>query len=108
MELSAVIAIIRPDALEDVEEALREMGIAGVCISRVKGYGEYRNFFSADGLVSSVRLEIFTRKDKAEAIAAAIVGKAHTGSRGDGIVVVYPIQSFINIRLRAEATPDGA
>jgi len=46
------------------------------------------------------------RSDKADAIATAIMKTAYTGSRGDGIVVVYPIEKVYNIRLRAEATPD--
>lgn len=107
MELSAVIAIVRREVLEDVEKVLRETGVAGVSISKVKGYGEYQNFFAADGLTENVRLEIFTRKDKVEAITAAIIRKAHTGSRGDGVITVYSIDKFINIRLRAEAIPDA-
>lgn len=108
MELSAVIATIRREVLEDVEQVLLEIGVAGVSISKVKGYGEYHNFFAADGLTENVRLEIFTRRDKVEAIAAAIVKKAHTGSPGDGIIAVYSIDKFINIRLRAEAIPDAS
>jgi nitrogen regulatory protein P-II 1 len=107
MELKAVIAIVRREVLEDVEEALRNLGVAGVSISKVKGYGEYHNFFAADGLVDNVRLEIFTCREKVDAIAAAIMSAAHTGSRGDGIVVVYPLEKFLNIRLRAEAIPDA-
>lgn len=57
-------------------------------------------------MVESVRLEIFTRTDKVDALTAAIVKAAHTGLVGDGIVVVYLIQKFLNIRLRSEATPD--
>ena len=106
MELSAIIAIISSDRLEQVELGLQELGVAGVSVSKVKGYGEYRNFFAHDWMVESVRLEIFTRKDKMEAITAAIMKTAHTGAPGDGIVVVYPIERFLNIRLQSEATPD--
>ena len=108
MELSAVIAIIRRDALEKVEEGVRELGVTGITVSKVKGYGEYHNFFTADWMSESVRIEIFTRKDKVDAITATILKSAHTGSPGDGIVVVYPIEKFLNIRLRSEATPDHA
>ena len=107
MGLSAVIAIVRREALERVEEALRIMGVSGVSISKVKGYGEYHNFFVADSLTDNVRIEIFTRTESTEAISAAIVAAAHTGSRGDGIVVIHPIEKFINIRLRAEVIPDA-
>lgn len=107
MDLRAVIAIIRRDQLERVEKGLREIGVRGINVSKVKGYGEYHNFFSADWMVESVRLEIFTRKDKVDAITATILETGHTGSPGDGIVVVYPIERFMNIRLRSDATPDN-
>ena len=58
-------------------------------------------------MVESVRIEIFTRQDKLDAITAAIMEAAYTGSRGDGIVAVHPIEKFFNIRLRSEATPDA-
>ncbi len=106
MDLSVVIAIIRRQALEAVEQGLREIGVRGISVSKVKGYGEYHNFFAGDWMVESIRLEIFTRKDKVDAITAAIMKTAHTGSPGDGIVAVYPLERFYNIRLRSEATPD--
>jgi nitrogen regulatory protein P-II 1 len=107
MDLRAVIAIIRRDQLERVEKALREIGVRGINVSKVKGYGEYHNFFAADWMVESVRLEIFTRKDRVDAIMATILDTGHTGSPGDGVVVVYPIERFANIRLRSDVTPDN-
>ena len=107
MDLSVVVAIIRRHALEKVEQALREIGVRGISVSKVKGYGEYHNFFARNGMVENVRLEIFTAKDKVDAITTTIMENAHTGSPGDGIVVVHPIEKFLNIRLRSEATPDA-
>ena len=108
MNLSVVIAIIRRDRLEHTERALRELGVTGISVSKVKGYGEYHNFFTADWMVENIRLEIFTRKDKVDAITATIMKTAHTGTPGDGVVVVYPIERFFNIYHRSEATPDHA
>ena len=54
----------------------------------------------------SVRIEIFTTKDKIEAITGTIMKRAHTGARGDGIVVVYPVERFFNVRLQSEVVPD--
>lgn len=107
MDLRAVIAIIRRDQLERVEKGLREIGVRGINVSKVKGYGEYHNFFTADWMVDNVRLEIFTRKDRVDAIMATILETGHTGSPGDGVVVVYPIERFANIRLRSDVTPDN-
>ncbi len=108
MELSAVIAIIRREKLEEVERALRELGVSGISVSKVKGYGEYHNFFAGDWMVENVRLEIFTRKDKVDAITETILNTAYTGSRGDGIVAVFPIEKFFNVRLQSEAVPDAS
>ena len=107
MELTAIIAIIRSDRLEEVELGLQELGVMGVSVSKVKGYGEHANFFARDWMVESVRLEIFTRKDHVEAITATIMNTAHTGARGDGVVVVYPIERLFNVRLQSEAVPDA-
>ena len=107
MELSAIIAIIRRNRLEEVEQGLRAIDIRAVSVSKVKGYGEYHNFFAQDWMVESVRLEIFTRNDKVDAITTAIMKAAYTGAPGDGIVVVYPIQKFLNIRIRSDAVPDA-
>ncbi|HSN40562.1 MAG TPA: P-II family nitrogen regulator [Burkholderiales bacterium] len=106
MDLSVVIAIIRRERLEAVEKAMREIDVKSISVSKVKGYGEYHNFFAGDWMVESVRVEIFTRKDKVDAIASAIMNAAHTGSAGDGVVAVYPVERFFNIRLRSEAVPD--
>ena len=56
-------------------------------------------------MVDSVRLEIFTRKDSVDSIMATILENGHTCSPGDGIVVVYPIERFVNVRLRPTPFP---
>lgn len=106
MDLRAVIAVVRRDRLERIEEELQNLGVRGITVSKVKGYGEYQDFFTRDWMVENVRLDIFTRKDKVEAIVAVLMKAAHTGTPGDGIVVVHPIEAFLNIRLQSEATPD--
>lgn len=108
MDLKAIIAIVRRSRLEQIERALREIGVGGITVSKVKGYGEYHDFFTADWMVESVRLEIFTRGDRVDAIVAAILEAGHTGSPGDGIVTVHPLERFVNIRLRSDAVPDSA
>ena len=56
MDLSVVIAIIRSNQLEKVEQRLREIDVRGITVSKIKGYGEYHNFFAGDWMVESVRL----------------------------------------------------
>jgi nitrogen regulatory protein P-II 1 len=84
MEIRLIVAIIRSDRLEPVEDRLKKLGVERVNVSKVKGYGEYRDFFARDWMVQEVRIEIFTRQHKVDGIAAAIMEAAHTGIPGDG------------------------
>ena len=105
MDVNLIIAIIRRDKLEEVESRLQGMGVERVNVSKVKGYGEYHDFFSRNWMVEEVRIEIFTKKNEVETIAAAIMDAAHTGLPGDGVVAVVPVEKFFLIRTRSEATP---
>jgi nitrogen regulatory protein P-II 1 len=106
MDARLIIAIIRHDKLEGVEKRLRDLGVERIDVSKVKGYGEYRNFFTQDWMGDEVRLELYTKKEKVDAIAAAIMDGAHTGSPGDGVIAVVPVEKLFVIRTRAEATPE--
>ena len=106
MEVRLIIAVLRRDKLEEVERALREIDVERIDVSTIKGYGEYRNFFTQDWMTDEVRLEIFTKKNEVESITNAIMGAAHTGLPGDGVVAVVPIDTLYLIRTRAEATPE--
>ncbi len=106
MDIKQIVAIIRRDKLEEVEKKLQGMGVERINVSKVKGYGEYHDFFARDWMIEEVRLEIFTRKGKVETITAAIMDAAHTGVPGDGIVAVVPVEKFFLIRTRSEAIPD--
>lgn len=106
MDVNLIIAVIRRDKLEEVEKKLQDIGVERITVSKVKGYGEYHDFFARSWMVEEVRVEIFTRKDEVKAITAAIMEAAHTGLPGDGIVAVIPVERLFLIRTRAEATPD--
>ena len=106
MNIKLITAIFPRDRLEAVEEKLRRMGVERVDVSKVRGYGEYRNFYTRDWMVDEIRLDIFTRANEVPSIAAAIMDAAHTGEPGDGIVAVVPIEKFYLIRTRSEATVD--
>ncbi len=105
MELRKVNAIVRSRLLEDVEERLKKMGIKGLTITRVKGYGENKAILAQDWLGTYARIEIFTEKTKAEEIAVAIMEVAHTGGAGDGIVSILPVEKIFRIRTKSEARP---
>ena len=106
MELRLIVAIIRPDALESVERRLQEIGVRGLTVTRGKGYGAYANFFARDWLVDQVKIEIYAEEDRTESIAAAVLDTAHTGSPGDGIVAVLPVEKVFSVRTRSEEAPN--
>ena len=106
MELRLVVAIIRPHALESVESKLQKIGVRGLTVIKAKGYGAHANFFSRDWLVDQVKIEIYAEQDRAESIAAAILDIAHTGSEGDGIVAIVPVDKVYSIRTRSEEIPN--
>ncbi len=102
MNYRKVTAIIRRDVLEKVEHVLQAMGVQGISVTKVKGYGEYADFYSSDWMVSHARIEIFTDETQADPIAQAIMNSAHIGAEGDGIVAILPVEKLYRIRTRAE------
>ena len=73
-------------------------------VSKVKGYGEYRDFYERDWMSGHVRIEIFTPREQARDIAEAIIDAAHTGLPGDGIVAIQPVETLFRIESRSELT----
>ena len=106
MELRLVVAIIRANALQVVEERLRDLGVRGLTVTRAKGFGAHAKLFSRDWLVDQVNIEIYLEQDRAESIAAAILNSAHSGSAGDGIVAVLPVEKVFSVRTRSEEAPN--
>jgi len=93
-----VTAIVRTSVLETVERRLQELRVPGMTVTRVKGYGEYQDFFTPDHLVEHAQIEVFLGRDRADDTARAIVEAARTGMPGDGIVAVLPVESVYQIR----------
>ena len=105
-ELALVVAIVHGLALEAAEAKLHELGVRGITVTKVKGYGEYANFYARDWMVDEVKIEVFAARDQAERIADAILDAAHTGSPGDGIVAILPVETLLSARTRAEVIPN--
>jgi nitrogen regulatory protein P-II 1 len=101
-----IVAIVRVDQLEHVEKALQDLHVSGVSVSRVKGYGEYTDFFARDWMSAYARIEIFTGAEHADRIVSAIVAAASTGTPGDGIVAVESVASVLRIRSGSRVPPD--
>jgi len=107
MNYRKVTAIIQGDVLEKVERGLQAVGVAGISVTKVKGYGEYADFYTKDWMVSHARIEIFTHESKVDAIVKSIMKTAHKGLEGDGIVAVLPVEKLYRIRTRSEVTADA-
>ncbi len=106
MDIKLIIAMIRRDKLEEVERKLQQIGVERINVTKVKGYGEYQDFFARNWMVEEVKLEIFTKNEEVDSIAAAIMEAAHTGLPGDGVVAVMPVEKLFLVRTKSEATPD--
>jgi len=102
MEWRKVVAILRSTVLEKVEERLRQLGVKGLTVTKVKGYGEYANFSKTDWLVDNARVEIFLAAQEVDAVVNALLDIAHVGAPGDGIVAVLPVEKLYRIRTKAE------
>jgi nitrogen regulatory protein P-II 1 len=102
-----IIANFRDDKLGDVEKRLERLGVERINVCKVKGFGEYHNFFAPNWLTREVRLEVFTKEEEVEAVTSTIMEAAHTGVPGDGVVAVLPIERLYLIRTRSEATPEN-
>jgi len=103
--MKLVIAIIKPFKLEDVRDALNAIGIRGMTVSEVMGYGRqkghteiYRGAEYAVNFLPKVRIEIAAAEAEAERIVEAISTAARTGQIGDGKILVAPIEHAVRIR----------
>lgn len=106
MEFRSVIAIIPTGVLGKVEKQLQKIGVKGVTVTQVRGYGENKDLLREDWLVTHARIEIFAAKTKADLIAAVIMEAAHTGMAGNGIVCILPVEKIYRIRTKSEARID--
>jgi len=100
-----IVAIIKPFKLDDVKEAVQELGVQGITISEVQGFGRqrghtevYRGAEYTIDFVPKVKLEILVEDAEANAVTDRIMESARTGKIGDGKVWVVPIDGAYRIR----------
>lgn len=98
MKWKKVTAIVRTECLECVERKLQEIGVKGITVTHVKGFGEYANFSRRDWMVRHVRLETFVHEERVQPIVDAILETAHSGLAGDGIIAIQPVAELLHIR----------
>jgi nitrogen regulatory protein P-II 2 len=103
--MKLIIAIIKPFKLDDVREALNRLGVSGMTVSEVKGYGRqkghteiYRGAEYVVNFLPKVRIEVAVASDLADRAVEALTNAARTGQIGDGKIFVAPIEHAVRIR----------
>jgi len=107
--MKKIEAIIKPFKLDDVKEALNEIGISGMTISEVKGYGRqqghtelYRGAEYVVDFLPKVKIEIAVAEEKVDEVVEVITENARTGKIGDGKIFISSIDKVIRIRTGEE------
>jgi nitrogen regulatory protein P-II 2 len=103
--MKLVIAVIKPFKLEDVRDALTAMGVEGLTVAEVKGYGRqkghtefYRGAEYAVHFLPKLKIEVVVPSDRAEKVVEAIRTSALTGQIGDGKIFVIGVEKAVRIR----------
>ena len=103
--MKLIISVIKPFKLEEVREALTEIGVQGLMVSEVKGYGRqsghteiYRGAEYVVNFVPKIRLEIVAPDDQIDGIVETIATTARTGKIGDGKIFVLGVEQAVRVR----------
>jgi nitrogen regulatory protein P-II 1 len=111
--MKKIEAIIKPFKLEEVKDALAEIGIQGMTVTEVKGFGRqkghteiYRGSEYTVDFLPKIKIELIISDDRLEDALKAITSAAHTGKIGDGKIFVLPVEK--SVRIRTGETGDAA
>jgi nitrogen regulatory protein P-II 1 len=111
--MKKIEAIIKPFKLDEVKEALQEVGVQGITVTEAKGFGRqkghtelYRGAEYVVDFLPKVKVEVVVASDRVESVIEAITKAARTGKIGDGKIFVSPIEQAVRIRT-GEANEDA-
>jgi nitrogen regulatory protein P-II 2 len=103
--MKLVTAIIKPFKIDAVREALSALGVQGMTVTEVRGYGRqkghteiYRGAEYAVSFLPKVKIEVAVKEEMTEAVIEAITAKAKTGQIGDGKIFVTPLEQVVRVR----------
>jgi len=103
--MKLVVAVIKPFKLDDVREALAEVGVQGITVTEVKGFGRqkghtelYRGAEYVVDFLPKIKLEVAVSDEQVDRVVEAIQASAKTGKIGDGKIFVSPLEQVIRIR----------
>ena len=109
--MKKIEAIIKPFKLDEVKEALHEIGVSGITVTEARGFGRqkghtelYRGAEYVVDFLPKVKLEVVVPADQADRVVEAIAAAAQTGRIGDGKIFVSPIEEAIRIRTGESGT----
>lgn len=111
--MKLITAVVQPGRLNEVKQAVTDVGVRGMTVSEANGYGRqlgrtevYRGAEYPVDLVPKVRLEILVADDDVTVVTGAIIQAAHAGEIGDGKVWVTPVEQVLRVRT-GERGPDA-
>jgi nitrogen regulatory protein P-II 1 len=111
--MKLVVAVVKPHKLDEVKEALRDIGVSGLTTTDVEGFGRqrghtevYRGAEYQVDFVPKVKVEILVADDQTQGVVDAITKAARTGKIGDGKIWVMPAEQLVRIRT-GEMGPDA-
>ena len=103
--MKQIVAIIKPFKLDEVREGLSEIGVTGLTVTEVRGFGRqkghtelYRGAEYVVDFLPKVRLEVVVQDDRVEEVLESIIKSARTGKIGDGKIFVYDVEQVVRIR----------
>ena len=103
--MKLVVAIVKPFKIEDIKEALSDVGVAGLTVSEARGFGRqrghtevYRGAEYQVDFVPKTRIEVMVDDAQVDGVIDAIVKSARTGKIGDGKIFVVPLEEVVRIR----------
>jgi len=103
--MKMIFAIIRPHRLQDVKEALADIGVVGLTVTDVRGAGRqkgqverYRGSEYSIDLLAKIKLEVAVLDDQCEEVIQAVRKAAYTGEIGDGKIFVLPLEDSVRVR----------
>lgn len=103
--MKLVTAVIKPFKVDDVKSALETLGVHGLTISEVQGYGRqkghtevYRGAEYKVDFVPKIKIEVVVDDEMVEELVTALIGSAQTGKIGDGKVWVVPVEAVVRVR----------
>lgn len=104
-DMKQITAIVKPFKLDEVREALSELGVNGLTVTEVKGFGRqkghtelYRGAEYVVDFLPKIRIDVVVAADQVEILIEAIIKAAHTGKIGDGKIFVTPVEQAVRIR----------